>query len=126
MKEPLLKYRLEKLDRSILFQVLEQDESQVYKGEGVSLSYKCTNGVTIYSSSVPDITYAGQLKIYLRGSDPKYYLVPSLTKFGNNEARDIAYSKITEGLAEWAQGGGFYKKADSTKKSSEENIFTLY
>ena len=93
----MIKVYLQKLDRNIIFQILEQSD-QCYIGE---IAFNINNiEVNVYSRVRPDIRIhrtegkINKVYIFLRGNNKKRDLKITTLEFENNKERDLVYNTI--------------------------------
>lgn len=93
----VIKFRLEKFEKALVFQVLEMREDLRGCDE-----YVCENGISVESSNVPDITTVDDDTIYLQGDDVEEDLRVSVAHFESDEERDRCQERILQALSAWA------------------------
>lgn len=105
----MIKFRLEKWEKAVVFQILEQDKfkrGEVYSNEEFSIE-------VLLHPELPDCS-----SIFLRGSDSSKDLSVSSVLFNTTVGRDEYYDKIMKVFSDW-------KKSLETKsiETKEQNIF---
>ena len=105
----MIKFRLEKWEKAVVFQILEQEEfecGKVYSNEEFSID-------VLAHPELPDCSF-----VYLRGSDSSKDFRVSSAVFDTNVERDEYYDKILKAFSDW-------KKSMETKsiETKEQNIF---
>ncbi len=97
-------YRLEKFEKALVFQILEQDESWMacYRNNEI-LRFISKNGYTISSclEHRPSISDSGVIHLQRWDYGSECYRVSILNWFHENKKRNQYYTKINEALAEW-------------------------
>jgi hypothetical protein len=102
-----LKYRLIKLEKALVFQVLEQDERFRCPSSGsTSPAFNASNGVRVRSNDTPTLVASESTitEIYLRGHSRSNDYFPAQLRFSDNNSRDNAAVMIARALQEWAAG----------------------
>lgn len=98
-------YQLSKLRKTLVFQVLKQNESTIKKTKDMNWEvFKASNGLEIISATAPNIADIEKNKLYLRGISDVYCLnfaICCYDMFKTNEIRDEYYDKIVKGFEEW-------------------------
>jgi hypothetical protein len=120
-----IKYRLEKWEKAIVFQILEMDERfrTTEDGPGDGIKYVCkTNDMLVRSSSYPRLEAD---IIWLRGEDKEDDLDIICRLFDTNKERDIYYSKVQAALNDWANNWEGWSKEEPEAPPHEPNIFVL-
>lgn len=93
-----LKYRLEKAESALVFQVLEQsDDISAFLSKGHFLSQK--TGLRIATAKYPEFKDSKNV-IFLRGSDTDNNFKLDVTRFPGNMQRDNKYNLIVAALQE--------------------------
>ena len=110
-EETILKYRLEKWENVLIFQVL--DNRQLDK-----VRFEASNNYIIeVGYDMTSIDFQGNvIKLFNDRYTGKYPMKASLKHFTTNEARDICFKGIQQALSEWA---------DSLLKINSDNEYTL-
>jgi hypothetical protein len=121
---PKLKYRLIKLEKALVFQILEQDARFLNRNNFAVQPFHASNGMTIYSKYDPELNQSST-NIYLRGVKESSDLHPSLRTYPTNEARDIAFNKIQAALVEWAKLCPVFASNSTSIKMECPDIFIL-
>lgn len=94
---PKLRFRLEKFEHALVFQVLEQDA----RFNTNSDTFNASNGCSVSSVSYPRY-YPEDGRILLRGNNACQDLAVHIAEFESNEERDEHYDKVLVALAEWS------------------------
>jgi hypothetical protein len=106
----MIKIKLEKWERAIIMQILEQDDGLRDKNEIYS------NGdMLLKSVGAPEIT---NTIIFIRGKSTSEDYRASRAVFDTNEARDKHYDRIVKLFED-------YNNREKKEKLSENNIFIL-
>ena len=104
----MIKVHLQKLDRNIIFQILEQSDQ--YYDIGTLKMVVNNIEVNIHSRNVPALSmirryresryYNGiyKIHIYLRGSEEEKHLKTCSLYLKNNKERDLVYNTILKSL----------------------------
>ncbi len=122
MKCVLLKYRLEVWKTTVLFQILEQHESQRVR-QGESSLYFADAILKVTSADRPEITAT---RIYLRGlylqADDR---VCSLD-FKTPEKAQAYKEKVEATLLSWGKSGGFPNRDKTPTIEHSDGTTTIY
>ena len=112
----LIKFYLNKFDKQLSFQIVEQAEhTRNTDTQSSGFRFVAPNGIEICSCAYPRIIrdqLHPNIKIFLRGSSggvDDLRIAP--IDFDTNKGRDIMYDRILEALGEWANRGGFVPTA---------------
>ena len=110
-----LKYKLIKLERALVFQVLEQSEL-VEPGGNL---YRCSNGVLVGSVRSPELSGSS---IFLRGDFKASDLKAAARDFESNAERDDYAARLHAALKEWADNAPCFH---GSTKASEPDTYEL-
>lgn len=122
-----LDYKLDVWGSTVMFQVVEMDESQRCDSTR-SMCYVATNLINIRSFIHPGISASD---VFLKGCNSEYdNNVLMLTFNSRNEALDYA-TKVEAALAEWGENGGFNEckpkpKPVSISEMHDDDISFVY
>jgi hypothetical protein len=105
--------RLERWERALVMQVLEQDEELREK-----LDFKASNGWRIWSFSQGPGFSSAETHIFIRGEDESRDSDVVVKYFNSNAERDEYHKNIVQLFKE-------YNNRDKAEKSEENNIFVL-
>lgn len=92
-----IKFKLIKLEKSVVFQILEMDEH--FRSSSTSNIFTSSNGIKIVSGTIPSLSLN---TIYLRGKIKSSDFKPAVIVFVTNEQRDEFVSKIIYAIKEWS------------------------
>lgn len=97
----LLTYRLIRLNRRLVFDIINQAPSTIYTGPDDGNYYKfiARNGYEVISRSRMDIQTE---RIWLLGAKANVDDRAGTMVFDDNNKRDVAYAGFTQALTEWA------------------------
>ena len=95
-----LKYRLEKWEKSLVFQVLWMDERFRSTNELGENRFRSTQGFSVISGEYR--VTIGSNWVSLPGVNALNDLEVGVMSFDSNEERDEHYNKIQEALKDWA------------------------
>jgi hypothetical protein len=112
----MIKIRLERWEKALVMQVLEQDEA--LRG---NLDFKASNGWALRSVGSPDFNsnITKTLQIFIRGEQEHRDMNIAVKYFDSNARRDKYHKNIVQLFTE-------YNNRDQAEpKESEENIFVL-
>lgn len=115
-----IKFRLEKFEKGLVFQVIEMDKR--FRCSATDNSEFISSQLIVASSLCPDLTTS---KIYLRGSDYLNDFKIATIMFDNNEERDIYHNKVIVSLTEWSNNYIEFRKQQDPVNDSYEHIYTL-
>lgn len=113
-----LKYRLEKWERALVFQVLEMDERFRRKFPADEL----LTHDEVRSFSCPEINYSF---IFLWGTDKIGDMRVSHLRFDDNEKRDARFEEIHAQLADWAANWEGWKEVTPFPSTFESGVYIL-
>lgn len=118
MSKPKIKFKLIKLERALVFQVLEQDSR--FTSERMTFEYRAANGFYVKSSSVPQIT---SCSVYIRGDQLGIKFLPVSITFVSNEERDGLFARIIEALRDWSQNAPQFAEDKVIQNSAEADTY---
>lgn len=110
----LLRIRLEVIDNSVLFQILDQDERIP---QGAKHVFNTTNNWSIVSNEFPDIVGNN---LYLRGSDKDQDYRPTLYYTDSKQEAVDMRQEIINALEEYCQ------TFSNTPIQNGTNLYTFY
>ena len=110
----LLRIRLEVIDNSVLFQVLDQDE---YIPRGANKVFRATNNWSIVSNEFPELFAGG---ICLQGTDKNEDHRPNLYYVGSPQEAAEIKQEILDALGEYCQ------TFSTTPPPNGPNLYTFY
>lgn len=103
-----IKFNLIRLERSLVFQILEMDERFRSTSPTMENEYVSNNGIHVFSSESPDVKpYTSNL--YLRGRSKKDDFNASIVNFKSNDQRDALAIKIIATLEDWSSNWPGFK-----------------
>ncbi len=117
--KPKIKFRLEKWEKALVFQVLEMDER--FK----NTTWEAKNGLDIVSMLCPDVTERG---LWLRGGSKDSDIRVASQLFVSDAERDARYDTIIAALKDWALNWPGFKENKCQSNCTGEgdgNIFTF-
>lgn len=112
MMKAKLKINLLKLEKGLVFQVLEQCSLFNSRHSGINETYKSKNGIEIKSYGAPELRKNSSDKIfqiYLRGSSEEANFRIVSVEYESNKKRDADYSRIISSLKDWAENAPEFK-----------------
>lgn len=120
MSKPKIKFKLIKLERALVFQVLEQDERFRCGKDSISITYYACNGVIVSSACGPGLE--GD-EICLRGDMPEHDHLPATISFKSNDERDAYATKLLEALRDWSQNAPQFAEDKAAPKTTEPDTY---
>ena len=126
-----IRFRLEKWERALVFQVLHMDErfrAGKYPDEKsftVPFLFSGIPSITVVSMYGPRLLGDGDniTHIHLRGSEDKSDLEPCCMFFSDNPARDRAYTLILNVLRDWSCGWKGFREIRPERAGCGEGVF---
>jgi hypothetical protein len=116
-----IKYRLEKWENALVFQVLEMDERFRSGNKGAN-SHRRPSRYNVTSYCAPSII--GSEVVHLRGSDKSMDLYISTHTFSSNKERDEYFDEIQDALADWAANWEGWREGEEVE-AKEKGVFVL-
>jgi acid stress-induced BolA-like protein IbaG/YrbA len=120
MSKPKIKFKLIKLERALVFQVLEQDERFRRKSHAESAPmFVTSSGVTvqsIYESALSDS------EIYLRGADGNDFRA-YVVNYKDNDKRDKVFARTIEALMDWSKNAPQFAEDKAAPKTTEPDTY---
>lgn len=118
-----LKFRLEKFERAIAFQILEQDSRFLSTLSDDGYEFEASNGFEVCSDSAPALS---EHIVWLRGYEPENNWEVASLEFDSNIERDIYVARLVAALKEWAaKAPEFQDPVIPLETADEPGVFTL-
>lgn len=122
----MFKCRLTKIDKGIVFIIMEQNLSMVKQEDDTLEYYDNDSELTISSCDATEL-YLADSEIFLRGADDKdFSSTSSVELFDSNEERDRQFDRAKVALNNFVSRGGFYKtNPDKVDDKSSDLFFSI-
>jgi len=112
-----LKYTLSKLEKALVFQVLEMDERFRSRADVGGILCRAKNEMWVRSMDTPEIR---GVEIFLRGESKEGDDSIEILEFDTNKQRDKIFNRIQEALADWAENWEGFQEDKKTAFWSKE------
>jgi len=117
-----LKYRLEKWEKVVVFQILEQNELFKNKNTFNDLDYATNNDMVITSSDRRSTDLEDKI-IFVRRVNTRCPLSIGTKYFNNNEERNKYFDSMQKALKDWAANWEGWKEKVDKEATAIINIY---
>ena len=123
-KNVKLKIRLETWGRTLLMQILEQDERFTWDGTGEPKGFKAFNGFSVESQIEPEIKHQYR-EIYLRGRKKERNDLVCKEVFASESLAIVAKTEILQTLNEWSKNAPEFKEREELAPDPGGNVYVF-